>query len=116
MLENPCTTIHKPMQNRHCLNRRGVTEFNFVWPNIFSISNDKNFLNVIIIDHLEMSNLKDNYGYDIINCNKNTFYQTYSQNQSTKVFIKKDDDLLEMILIYTSGFATTHVVDFKKFK
>ena len=65
-----------------------------------------------------MSNLEDIYGYDIINCNKKylTFYQTYSQNQSTKVFIKEDDDLLKMNLIYSSGFATTHVVDFKKFK
>ena len=60
-----------------------------------------------------MSNLEDIYGYDISNCNKKTFYQTYSQNQSTKVFIKEDDDLLKMNLIYTSGFATTHVVDFK---
>ena len=60
-----------------------------------------------------MSNLEDIYGYDIINFNKKYFYQTYSQNQRTKVFIKEDDDLLKVNLIYTSGFATTNVVDFK---
>ena len=74
---------------QHCLNRRGVTEINLIWPNIFSISNDRNeFPNGLIIEWLRINQQEIFFTKNILNIwiKENLIYiKSFSQKMPLNV-------------------------------